>query len=206
MKERDRRALAHLKKDDRMKRLVELVGKPRFHEYSRFDLLHNLLEAIVAQQLSAKVAQVIFGRFKKSQGPGFPDAEKILSTPETELRSLGLSRAKALSVRDLCERVADGSLDLNGLREMPDGKVIERLIKVKGIGPWTAHMALIFALSRPDVWPVNDLGLRKGLAAVFDLEEVPDADRAMKMGEKWRPYRSYACWYLWQFNDLPGSH
>jgi len=206
MKERDQWALAHLKKDERMRRLVELVGKPRFHEYSCFDLLHNLLEAIIAQQLSAKVAGVIFGRFKKSQGAGFPDPEKILSTPEAELRALGFSRAKVLAVRDLCGRVADGSLDLDSLKKLPDEAVIERLVEVRGIGPWTAHMALIFALSRPDVWPVDDLGLRKGLKTVYDLKALPETGEAAALGERFRPYRSYACWYLWQFNDLPRSH
>lgn len=196
-----RRALAHLKRDPRLVPLVARVGPPRFHEYSKLDLLHNLLEAILAQQLSARVARVIFERFRDQQGKGFPNPRKIVRTSEETLRGLGFSRAKAASVRALSRAILDGDLDLEALPGLGDEAVVEALTAVKGIGPWTAHMALIFALGRPDVWPAADLGLRKALATLLELPEVPGIREAEPMGDGWRPYRSYACWYLWQMAD-----
>ncbi len=196
-----KKALARLRKDRRLASVIERVGPPRFHEYSRGDLLHNILEAILAQQLSARVATVIFGRFKAQQGKGFPDPRRILDTPDETLRGLGFSRAKVAAVKALSGAVLSGDLDLDALQALPDDGVIEALTRVKGIGPWTAHMALIFALKRPDVWPAADLGLRKSLQVLMDLPAVPTTKEADPMGDPWRPYRSYACWYLWQVND-----
>lgn len=195
-------AVAALKRDKRLAVLIAKVGPPRFHEYSRRSVFTNLLEAILAQQLSAGVARVIFERFRKQQGKGFPDAEHILSTQETTLRGLGFSRAKVVCVHALSRMVRDAELDLNALDALPDDKVVGELIRVKGIGPWTAHMTLIFALKRPDVWPVADLGLRKSLQALLELPSLPTPSETRSLGERWRPYRSYACWYLWQLNDL----
>ncbi len=196
-----KKALARLRKDRRLAPVIARVGPPRFHEYSRGDLLHNILEAILAQQLSARVARVIFGRFKDQQGKGFPDPRHILDTPDETLRGLGFSRAKVAAVKALSGAILSGELDLDALQALPDEGVIEALTRVKGIGPWTAHMALIFALKRPDVWPAADLGLRKSLQVLMDLPAVPTTKEAEPMGDPWRPYRSYACWYLWQVND-----
>ncbi len=196
-----KKALAQLRKDRRLAPVIKRVGPPRFHEYSRGDLLHNILEAILAQQLSSRVARVIFGRFKAQQGKGFPDPRRILKTPDDVLRGLGFSRAKVSAVKNLSQAILSGGLDLDALRDLSDEEVIEALTRVKGIGPWTAHMALIFALRRPDVWPAADLGLRKALQALMDLPDVPTTRDAEPMGDPWRPYRSYACWYLWQVND-----
>lgn len=201
MEARDQKALAHLRQDPRLGRLISRIGPPRFHEYSRKDLLHNLLEAVLAQQLSAKVARVLFERFRTQQGRGFPDPSRILQTPEAALRALGFSRAKTETVKALCEAVLSGRLDLRLLKGQSDDEVVAALTAVKGIGPWTAHMALIFALRRPDVWPVADLGLRKGLQALWGLSALPSPKEAQPLGDPWRPYRSYACWYLWQMND-----
>lgn len=201
MDARDRRALTFLRRDPRLRTLIARTGPPRFHEYSRQDLLHNLLEAVLAQQLSAKVARVLFERFRHQQGPGFPDPSRILATPEASLRALGFSRAKAETVKALCGAVLSGRLDLALLEGMADEEVVEALTAVKGIGPWTAHMALIFALRRPDVWPAADLGLRKGLRGLLGLPALPSPQEAKPLGDPWRPYRSYACWYLWQMND-----
>jgi 3-methyladenine DNA glycosylase/8-oxoguanine DNA glycosylase len=201
MDERDRKALALLRRDPRMRRLVGKVGPPRFHEYSRADLLHNLVEAVVAQQLSGKVATVIFTRLKALCPRRFPEPSRILMLTEEELRGAGLSRAKIVCIRDLCDAVLSERLDLKALETLSDEEVEEVLVQVKGIGPWTAHMALIFALGRADVWPAADLGLRNALKDVLGLRAAPTPKEAEPMGDPWRPYRSYACWYLWQHHD-----
>ncbi|MGC8763022.1 MAG: DNA-3-methyladenine glycosylase family protein [Acidobacteriota bacterium] len=201
MDARDRKALARLRKDPVLRGLVARIGSPRFHEYSRQDLLHNLLEAILAQQLSARAARSIFERFREGQGPGFPDPRRILATPEERLRKAGFSRAKVEAVKALCRAVLEGTLDLGDLPRRSDEEVVEVLTAIRGIGPWTAHMALIFALRRPDVWPAADLGLRKGLKDLLGLPALPSPREAEPLGDRWRPYRSYACWYLWQMND-----
>lgn len=201
MDDLSRKALAKLRKDSRLKPIVARVGPPRFHEYSRADLLHNLLEAIVAQQLSGKVATVIFNRLKALEPKRFPDPKRLLKHSDETLRSVGLSRAKTASVRDLCDAVLTRRLDLGALEHMTDEEAVQALVQVKGIGDWTAHMALIFSLRRADVWPVGDLALRKSLRDVLGLGAMPTPKEAEPLGDPWRPYRSYACWYLWQMND-----
>ncbi len=196
-----RKALATLRKDPRLRPVIARVGPPRFHEYSRQDLLHNLLEAIVAQQLSGKVATVIFNRLKALDPKRFPDPGKLLKHSDETLKSVGLSRAKAASVRDLCDAVLTRRLDLDALEDLSDDDAVRALVGVRGIGDWTAHMALIFSLRRPDVWPVGDLALRKSLKHVLGLRAMPTPREAEPLGDPWRPYRSYACWYLWQMND-----
>jgi len=198
---RSEKALRALKKDGRLRPIIKRVGDPRFHEYSKEDLLENLLEAIVSQQLSGKVAKVIFERLKALDGQGFPNPKRLLKASDESLRKVGLSRAKVLSVRDLCDAVLTGRLDLDGLEALRDDEVEVALCGVRGIGPWTAHMALIFTLARPDVWPSADLGLRKALKEVLDLPGLPTPREAEPLGDSWKPYRSYACWYLWQHLD-----
>lgn len=195
------RALKALKRDKRLRPIVDRVGPPRFHEYSRRDLLENLLEAIVSQQLSGKVARVIFLRLKALDGEHFPDPARLLRQGDEALKRVGLSRAKIASIRDLCDAVVHGRLDLDSLENLPDEDVESALVKVRGIGPWTAHMALIFALRRPDVWPSADLGLRKALKEILELPSLPTPKEAEELGIAWKPYRSYATWYLWQHLD-----
>jgi len=201
MDDLSRGALAKLNRDPRLKSVISRVGEPRFHEYSREDLLHNLIEAIVAQQLSGKVAAVIFGRLKALEPRRFPDPRRLLKHSDDVLRGVGLSRAKIASIRDLCDAVLTGRLDLDALEDMADEEAVRALVRVRGIGDWTAHMALIFSLRRPDVWPVGDLALRKALWNTLGLQAMPSQKEAEALGDRWRPYRSYACWYLWQMND-----
>ena len=201
MDDLSKKALARLRKDPRLRPVIERVGPPRFHEYSREDLLANLLAAIVSQQLSGKVAEVIYGRLEKLGGRGFPNPKKLLEHTDEELRAVGLSRAKMAAVRDLADAFLSGRLKPAALERMSDAEVEEVLVGVKGVGPWTAHMALIFTLRRPDVWPAADLGVRKGLKVVLGLPAVPSIKEAEAMGDPWRPYRRYACWYLWQMLD-----
>ncbi len=201
MDDLSKKALAKLRRDPRLKPIIQKVGPPRFHEYSRENLLANLLAAIVSQQLSGKVANVIFARFQALEGARFPDPRRMVRHTDAELKAVGLSRAKMASIRDLGDAILSKRLNLAILPSLPDEDVEAALVKVKGIGPWTAHMALIFALRRPDVWPAADLGVRKALQTVLQLPALPSAKDAEAMGDPWRPYRSFACWYLWQMLD-----
>ena len=161
--------------------------------------LSALTGSIVSQQLSTKAAATIFKRFTAL----FPDnkvtsAEAIALLDDQTLRGVGLSRPKVAYMRDLCARIADRRLVLEELDALSDEDVIERLTAVKGFGRWTAEMFLMFRLHRPDVLPVGDLGIVKAVQQVYGLRKRPDPKRLAKIGEPWRPYRSVACWYLWQ--------
>jgi DNA-3-methyladenine glycosylase II len=165
----------------------------------RRDHLTALVGAIVSQQLSTKAAATIFGRlaalFPDNVIPGH---EAIASFDDQTLRSVGLSGQKVGYLRDLCARLNDGRLVLDDLDTLEDEEVIARLVAVKGFGRWTAEMFLMFRLHRPDVLPVGDLGIVNAVQRLYGLRKRPDSKRLMKLGEPWRPYRSVACWYLWQ--------
>jgi DNA-3-methyladenine glycosylase II len=165
----------------------------------RKDHLTALIGAIVSQQLSTKAAATIFGRLVAL----FPDqvipgAAELAALDDQTLRGVGLSGQKVSYLRDLCARLSDGRLVLDELDELGDEAVIERLVAVKGFGRWTAEMFLMFRLHRPDVLPVGDLGIVNAVQRLYGLRKRPDPKRLMKLGESWRPYRSVACWYLWQ--------
>src|SRR5207248_8135347 len=127
-----------------------------------------------------------------------PNAAAIAALDDTALRGVGLSGQKVGYLRDLCTRIADGRLRLDELDDLPDEIVIERLTEVKGFGRWTAEMFLMFRLHRPDVLPVGDLGIVTAIQRMYGLRKRPDAKKILAIGEAWRPYRSVACWYLWQ--------
>lgn len=157
-----------------------------------------LTRSLISQQLSTKAAATIFGRFEALfPNGGGPAPEAILRTPLEALRSVGLSRQKAGYLRDLSERVIAGSLRLDRLDSLSDEQVMAELTAVKGIGRWTAEMVLIFQLRRPDILPVDDVGMLRSLQRVYGLRRRPSASRVLRMGECWRPYRSIAAWYLW---------
>jgi DNA-3-methyladenine glycosylase II len=156
-----------------------------------------LLRAIVGQQLSTRAAESIFGRLTaKFDGRGPTPRELIDMDPE-ELRSVGLSRAKVAYLRDLAERVEDGELQLDLLKQLPDEEVSAQLTAVKGVGQWTADMFLMFNLGRPDVFPVGDLGIRNAMKRLYELPEKPTPADYVRIAEPWRPYRSLASLYLW---------
>jgi DNA-3-methyladenine glycosylase II len=168
--------------------------------------LSALTRSIVSQQLSTKAAATIYQRFAAL----FPDdavtsAEAIACLDDTALRSVGLSGQKVGYLRDLCERIMDGRLVLDDLEALADEDVIERLTSVKGFGRWTAEMFLMFRLNRPDVLPVGDLGIVKATQQVYRLRTRPRPERLLKIGQAWRPYRSVACWYLWQTLHQPAA-
>ena len=164
--------------------------------------LKRLARALVSQQLSVKAAATIFSRFLALYpGNDFPAPSRVVETPLETLRGVGLSRQKASYLQDLCARVESGALALDTLDAMPDGQVMATLTAVKGIGRWTAEMILIFQLGRPDILPVDDVGLLRSIQRVYGLKRRPTEQKVLRLGEKWRPYRSIAAWYLWAALD-----
>jgi DNA-3-methyladenine glycosylase II len=164
------------------------------------DLFASLVRAIVFQQLAGHAARAIHGRLLALCG-GRATAEALLRIPPEDLRAAGLSGAKAAALLDLARKTADGSVPLDHLDGLPDADIVRRLSLVRGIGRWTAEMVLIFQLRRPDVWPVDDYGVRKGFAVLHGLARPPAPRELEALGEPYRPYRSVAAWYCWRAVD-----
>jgi DNA-3-methyladenine glycosylase II len=176
--------------------VIAAVGPPELrppHESS----FAALVRSITFQQLAGRAATAIHGRFVAALGD-VVTPEAVLALPEAAFRTAGLSGAKTASIRDLAARVADGSVPLDGVDALSDQEIIDRLSAVRGIGRWTAEMFLMFQLRRPDVWPVDDLGVRKGYALAHGLAEMPKPRELLALGEPYRPHRSVAAWYCWR--------
>lgn len=189
-------ALKHLAvADARLAEMIKSVGA--YGIKLRKDPFQSLVEAIIYQQLAGSAADAIYGRFIKIYGR-FPRPAQLLATRDARLRAAGLSARKTEYLKDLAARVSDGRLKLGLLPEMPDEQVIEQLVKVKGIGRWTAEMFLIFCLGRQDVLPVSDLGLRKAMQKAYSLGELPSPASMRNIAQPWKPYCSIATWYLWK--------
>lgn len=193
------RARRHLMRADPvLGSLVKAHGACGLAERSTEPRLRALARALVSQQLSVKAAATIFQRFLALfPGNGFPSAEQILGVTAEQLRGAGLSWRKAAYLHDLCQRTATGALPLDALDAMSDEDVMATLTAVKGIGRWTAEMILIFQLGRPDILPLDDVGLLRAIRQTYGLRRRPTPAQVMRLAEKWRPYRSIACWYLW---------
>jgi 3-methyladenine DNA glycosylase/8-oxoguanine DNA glycosylase len=201
------KAVAHLRQaDPALARIIDAVGPFGMQLKSSRSLFGALAEAIVYQQLSNKAAATIYGRIEAlypRARQGFTPAH-ILRTPDDRLRGVGLSRAKVLALRDLAQRVAGRALPtLEEAQGLEDAALTERLIEVRGIGRWSAEMFLMFRLGRPDVLPLDDYSLRKAYATAFRKRALPSPQALEKAGEKWRPYRTVASWYLWQTLNKP---
>jgi DNA-3-methyladenine glycosylase II len=166
-----------------------------------------LAESIAYQQLSGKAAATIFGRVRALYPrQKYLDPKKILATPDDSFRAAGLSRSKIAALKDLAAKTIDGTVpSARAIAQMSDEEIIVRLTEVRGIGRWTVEMLLLFDLGRPDVWPVDDYGVRKGFAKIFGRRKLPTPKQLMKFGEKWRPYRSMAAWYFWRALDVPDT-
>ena len=196
-------AIKFLRQDKEMAQVIDTIGeyrlKKRNHHFS------VLVESIISQQLATSAADAIFKRFKDLY-PKFPTASEILATRKSKLRQVGLSSMKIEYLKDLAKHVNEGKLNMRALSRMDDEDVISHLTQVKGIGRWTAEMFLIFSLGRQDIFPVGDLALRKGVQILFSLQEIPKQNEAEKLGQRWKPYRTIATWYLWkslrQFNKI----
>jgi len=198
-------ALEHLRAaDPGLARIIDAVGPFRMQVARTPSLFGALARSIVYQQLNGKAAETIFARLcalfpRAHEGP---TAEQILRTSDERLRSAGLSRQKLLSLRDLAQHSAAGTLPtLEEAGRMTDEAIVERLTAVRGIGRWTVEMLLMFRLGRPDVLPIGDYGVRKGFAVGFRKRRPPTPEELARHGERWRPYRTVASWYLWRAAD-----
>jgi DNA-3-methyladenine glycosylase II len=163
----------------------------------------ELVDSIISQQLSIKAAATIEGRFKNLFKEDVPLPEHILATPHEKLRGVGLSNAKANYVRDLAQHIVDGRLELEKLDTMTNQEIIDELTAVKGIGEWTAHMFLMFAMGRLDILAVGDLGIKNGIKLLYNLKYLPTPEQITEIATKnnWHPYETVACWYIWHAKD-----
>jgi DNA-3-methyladenine glycosylase II len=200
-----RKAVAALREADPvMARLVDehvKVVRKDLREDRRGDAYGALLRSIVGQQLSTKAAASIYGRLIDIFGGHAPTPKELLKADPEEIRSAGLSRPKVAYLRDLAQHVEDGTLELERLPELPDEEVTAQLTAIKGLGPWTADMFLMFHLRRPDILPVGDLGIRRAVQVEYRMRKLPDAKRLEKVARPWRPYRTLACLFLWSSLD-----
>jgi DNA-3-methyladenine glycosylase II len=199
----------HLRSVDQvMRRLIDERGPidpETDRRRSRPDAYEALARAIVGQQLSTKAARSIWERLVEVLGGTFPPPPELLGADPETIRSAGLSRSKVTFLRDLAERIADGRLDLKRLVELPDEDIVAALTEIKGVGPWTAEMFLIFNLGRPDVISTGDLGIRRAVQIAYGLDELPGPTDLQRIAEPWRPHRTLGCLYLWRsLDNAPG--
>ena len=198
-------ACRHLSEaDPRLGELITRAGAFTMRPEPTQSMFAALVESIVYQQLSGKAAATILGRVVALYRPRrFPRPQDILDMPTERLRAAGLSAAKAAAVRDLAARTLDGTVpSMARVRRMSDEEIVTRLTAVRGIGRWTVEMLLLFRLGRPDVLPLDDVGVRKGFARAFSRRVQRDPLVLSRRAERWRPYRSVASWYLWRALDL----
>jgi DNA-3-methyladenine glycosylase II len=189
-------AIHHLRASDPI--LSEIIGRVGEYQIAFRDPdFETLAKSIVYQQLSGRVASVIFGRLVKAAGGKLTPAN-VLKLRPSRMRTLGLSGQKTAYIRDLARHTRDGSVNFDELLELSDAEVIERLTQVKGIGVWTVHMFLIFALRRTDVLPIGDLGIRNAIRKAYGMAELPQPAEMEVMAARWRPYCTVASWYLWR--------
>ena len=196
-------AIAELAKaDKKLGRAMRRLGPFELDAKSMGNPFQHLARAITYQQLSGKAAGTIFGRVKALFPRKHLKPQMVLDLPDGALRGAGLSRNKLAAFRDLAAKTLDGTVPtLTKLKRLSDVEVLERLVQVRGIGPWTVEMLLIFHLGRPDVLPSTDLGIRKGYKILEGREEMPTPKELLNLTEHWRPWRSVASWYLYRLAD-----
>lgn len=198
-------AFAHLSRRDRklgawMKRIGDIAPDPRWRK--TFDPVDALARAILYQQLSGKAAATIVGRVETAIGGDRFHCDTLGRIDDAVLRACGVSGNKTLALRDLALRESRGEIpDLRRMSTMPEDEIIAALVPIRGIGRWTVEMMLMFRLGRPDVLPVDDLGIRKGAQAVDKLDAMPTPKELVERGDRWGPYRTYASLYLWRIAD-----
>lgn len=201
-------AIDHLAGTD--PRLAALIARVRPFDVVAQPLVRpfdSLAESIAYQQLSGKAAATIFGRVRALYPKRkWLDPKLVLATSDETLRACGLSRSKTAALKDLAAKTLDGTVPSGrALARLSDEEIIERLTTVRGVGRWTVEMLLLFDLGRLDVWPVADYGVQKGFAKTFGRRKLPTKKQFLKIGEKWRPYRSVAAWYFWRALDAPDA-
>lgn len=199
-------AAKHLSKVDRvLARVIRKVGPVMVTPPRGVNPFMSLVRAVAHQQLTGKAANTILGRvLALYPGKKFPRPEDLLGTPDRKLRAAGFSRAKVKSVKDISAKAIEGIVPRSSrpLLRLSDEEIIERLTSVRGVGRWTVEMMLIFTLGRPDVWPADDFGVRRGLALTYGLKSIPTPREARGFGDRWKPHRSAAAWYLWRACEL----
>jgi DNA-3-methyladenine glycosylase II len=192
-----KKAIAHLKKSDAiLAAIIERAGAYKIN-YAEPGF-QTLVQSITSQQLNGKAAATIFGRLKAAAKADPITPESILRLRPARMRSLGLSGQKMSYIRELARMTRDGEVNFEQCLTLEDGEVVEHLTRVKGVGVWTVHMFLMFALRRHDVLPTGDLGIRMAMKKAYGLEELPKPTEMEKIAQPWRPYSSVACWYLWR--------
>jgi len=197
------RAINHLRLcDERLRDWIDRIGVLRLPRPEVREPYVALLETIAHQQLAGAAARTIWSRVIGLFEDGVPCPKRLAEMPEEHLRSAGLSRNKALAMRDICNRVSAGKIpDAVQIKEMSDADIYAQLIEIRGVGSWTVDMLMMFTLCRPDVMPATDYGVRKGFQILYRKRKLPSPKQLAKCSEKWRPYRSTAALYLWRIAD-----
>ena len=199
-------AIQHLCDADKvLARLIQKVGPCALKPKRRRQPFEALVSAVTHQQLNGTAATTILNRvLALYPGKRFPAPEDLLATPDEKLRAAGLSRAKTAAMKDIAGKTIAGVVPtLRAVSKMSDAEIVERLTTVRGVGPWTVEMFLMFTLGRLDVFPVTDYGVRKGFAVTYGLRDLPTPKELLAHGERWRPHRTTASWYLWRALELP---
>jgi len=188
-------ALLILNKDKKLKKIISSVGECKIRTIS--NPFEALVEAIITQQISDSAGKSISLKFKNLFGKKYPTPSDVVKLSKDEIKSVGLSRMKAEYIFDISQMIVDKKLDFKIFKKMSNEDVISELIKIRGIGKWTAEMYLIFALGRMDVFPLGDLGLINGIKKLYDLEN-PSTDEILEITNSWIPYRTIGTWYIWR--------
>jgi len=194
-------AAKHLESDPLMAPVIARAGLPTITPHTNY--YWELIDSIISQQLSVKAAATIERRFKELFDTDLPEPEAILAKSIDELRTAGLSNAKANYIRDLAQHVLDGKLQFDKFSDLSNQEIIDELTAVKGIGEWTAHMFLMFCMGRLDVLAIGDLGIRNGIQKLYDLDHPPSPAEVTEIAaaNNWHPYETAACWYIWHSLD-----
>lgn len=195
-------AIAHLEQESTIRPILSQIEMPDFKPSGR--VYYDLLESIVSQQLSVKVADVIFKRFTALFAENYPHPQDVVAIDFDKLRGVGLSGQKAGYIQNVAQFAIDNDLEKIDWAAMSDDEIISFLTQIKGVGKWTVQMLLMFTLARPDIFPVDDLGIQQGMQRLFKIEEQNPRLLKIKMvelSEPWRPYRTVACRYLWRWKD-----
>lgn len=204
-----KKAIAHLSNDQLFQKVIEET--PPLKRVPKQDVYESLISSIVSQQLSVKAAATIHGRFIALFADAYPDAEQLLSMKQEQLRAVGLSRQKASYIQNVAKFFREEKLLDQNWKNYSDEEVIAKLTQIKGVGKWTVQMILMFSLKRPDVFPIDDLGIRNAMMRLYELEGVYPKDRKgqkalyarlSEIALAWSPYRTLACRYLWKWLSL----
>jgi len=193
--------------DSILAHLIKQVGICTLAPKRRRSPFETLVKSVVYQQLNGTAAGIILGRVKALYPERrFPTPEDLLATADERLRAAGLSRAKIAAIKDIAAKTLEGVVPTSrAIMQMSNDEILDRLTTVRGVGPWTVEMLLIFTLGRPDVLPVTDYGVRKGFALTYGWKQLPTPNQLRQFGQRWQPHRTTAAWYFWRALELPGT-